>query len=251
MTGASSGIGLATVRRLSAAGLSVFGAARSDDRLRDALSPLVAGGARIGWKATDVTKTDEIHDLVDAVLDRFGRIDVLVNNAGRSGGGEIGALPDQLWDEVLATNLTSVFYLTREVLGRKEMVGRGWGRIVNVASTAGKQGVVFASPYCASKHGVLGLTRAVALEVVRSGITVNAVCPGYVETPLAVRVRQGYADHWGRSEQEVLDEFVGKVPLGRYSTADEVASMIEYVASDAAASVTGQALNVCGGLGRY
>ena len=123
--------------------------------------------------------------------------------------------------------------------------------VLNIASTGGKQGVVFAAPYSASKHGVVGFTKAVGIELAKSGITVNAVCPGYVETPMAGRVRQGYANHWGVTEEEVLEKFNAKIPLGRYSTPEEVAGLVTYLTTDTASSITAQALNVCGGLGNY
>jgi len=160
-------------------------------------------------------------------------------------------IDDSVWYDVIETNLNSVFRVTREVLARGGMRDMGWGRIVNIASTAGKQGVVLGAPYSASKHGVVGFTKALGLELAKTGITVNAVCPGYVETPLAQRVRQGYAAHWGVSEADVLSRFEAKIPLGRYSTPDEVASMVGYLVTDCAAPVTAQAINVCGGLGNF
>jgi ketoreductase len=131
------------------------------------------------------------------------------------------------------------------------MTGRGWGRIISIASTGGKQGVAYAAPYSASKHGVIGLTKALGLELATSGITVNAVCPGYVETPMAVQVRQNYAAGFKISEEEVLKRFLAKIPLGRYSTPAEVAGLVGYLITDNAASITAQAINVCGGLGNY
>jgi ketoreductase len=128
---------------------------------------------------------------------------------------------------------------------------RGWGRVINVASTAGKQGVVLGAPYSASKHGVVGFTKALGNELAPTGITVNAVCPGYVETPMAQRVRAGYAAAYDTSEDAILQKFQAKIPLGRYSTPEEVAGLIGYLASDTAASITSQALNVCGGLGNF
>ena len=247
VTGASSGIGLATVRTLVERGFSVFGVARSEEKLSRELG-VIPGGVR--WAVGDVTSQDDVSTVVQAAMDAFGKIDVLVNNAGRSGGAEVSKLDDELWESVLGANLTSVMRMTREVL-RRGNLDSDEARIINVASTAGKQGVIYASPYCASKHGVIGFTRAVALELAERGVTVNAVCPGYVETPLAQKVRSGYADHWGKTEDEVLQDFSAKIPLGRYSTPEEVAGMIAYLASPEAASVTGQALNVCGGLGRF
>ncbi len=125
------------------------------------------------------------------------------------------------------------------------------GRIINIASTAGKQGVVLGAPYSASKHGVVGFTKSLGNELAPTGITVNAVCPGYVETPMAERVRQGYAAAWDTTEDEVLTKFQAKIPLGRYSSPEEVAGLVGYLASDTAASITAQALNVCGGLGNF
>jgi ketoreductase len=141
--------------------------------------------------------------------------------------------------------------MTREVLTTGGMLERGWGRIVNIASTGGKQGVVLGAPYSASKHAVIGFTKALGLELAKTGVTVNAVCPGYVETPMAARVRQGYAEHHGVTEDEILQRFQAKIPLGRYSTPEEIAGLVGYLVTDTAASITAQALNVCGGLGNY
>jgi ketoreductase len=141
--------------------------------------------------------------------------------------------------------------MTREVLNAGGMRAGGRGRIINIASTAGKQGVVLGAPYSASKHGVVGFTKALGNELAPTGITVNAVCPGYVETPMAQRVRQGYAAAWQITEEDVLEKFQAKIPLGRYSTPEEVAGLVGYLASDSAASITAQAINVCGGLGNF
>jgi len=131
------------------------------------------------------------------------------------------------------------------------MVAGGWGRIVVVASVASKAGDRYMAAYTASKHGVLGMVRSVSAELARSGVTVNAVCPGYVETPMAQRVRQGYAAAYETSESEILTKFQSKIPLGRYSTPAEVAGLVGYLATDTAASITAQAINVCGGLGNF
>ncbi len=251
VTGATSGIGLACAQTLGAAGFAVFGVARSAENVASVTKQLREDGIAIDGAVCDVASTSSVQDAVGKALEVYGRIDVLVNNAGKSGGGEIHKLDESLWLSVIETNLNSVFRVTHEVVKRGGMLERGWGRIINIASTGGKQGVIYASPYSASKHGVVGFTKAVGLELAKTGVTVNAVCPGYVETPMATRVRQGYAMHWGVTEEIVLDRFEAKIPLGRYSTPEEVAGLVAYLTTDTAASITAQALNVCGGLGNY
>ncbi|MEU1662853.1 SDR family NAD(P)-dependent oxidoreductase [Streptomyces sparsogenes] len=251
VTGGTSGIGLAVARGLAAAGFAVFICARTAEAVEMTVKELRAAGHEAAGVPADVSKRKDVRALVAAATGRFGRVDVLVNNAGRSGGGETAGLADELWYDVIDTNLNSVFLTTREVLAEGGMRERGWGRIVNIASTGGKQGVVLGAPYSASKHGVVGFTKAVGLELAKTGITVNAVCPGYVETPMAERVRQGYAAVYDTTEQAILERFQAKIPLGRYSTPDEVAGLVGYLVTDTAASITAQALNVCGGLGNY
>lgn len=251
VTGATSGIGLAVTRCLAKQGYGIFMCARSGYNVEHTSHEMRDDGLDVHGIACDVTSTDNIRHFVAAAVEHFGRIDVLVNNAGRSGGGVTAQLTDELWHNVIDTNLNSVFLVTREVLNAGGMQERGYGRIINIASTAGKQGVVLGAPYSASKHGVVGFTKALGKELAPTGITVNAVCPGYVETPMAQRVRQGYATAWNTTEDVVLDKFVEKIPLGRYSTPDEVAGLVGYLASASAASVTAQAVNVCGGLGNF
>ncbi|CAL9668027.1 3-oxoacyl-ACP reductase FabG [Streptomyces sp. Tu 3180] len=251
VTGATSGIGLASARLLASTGHRVFIGARSADNVAATVKDLQAEGLEVDGAVADVRDTASVEAFVQAAVDRFGPIDVLVNNAGRSGGGVTADLTDELWQDVLETNLTSVFRVTRAVLTTGGMRHKDRGRIINIASTAGKQGVVLGAPYSASKHGVVGFTKALGNELAPTGITVNAVCPGYVETPMAQRVRQGYAAAYGTTEDAILEKFQAKIPLGRYSTPEEVAGLVGYLASDTAASITAQALNVCGGLGNF
>lgn len=251
VTGATSGIGLAVAGALAAAGNRVFICARDPDNVDLTVKQLREDGRDVQGMACDVRAPGQIREFVTAARRRSGPVSILVNNAGRSGGGVTAELPDELWADVISTNLTSVFLMTREVLTTGGMGEQPWGRIVNIASTAGKQGVELGAPYSASKHGVVGFTKALGKELAKTGITVNAVCPGYVETPMAQRVRQGYAAAWHTTEDEILQRFQAKIPLGRYSTPAEVAGLVSYLVSDVAAPVTAQALNVCGGLGNF
>lgn len=251
VTGATSGIGLEITTRLAGGGASVFICARRSEELSHVIKELRDQGLEVDGTVCDVSDPEQIRAYVRAAVERYGPADILVNNAGRSGGGATAEIPDELWLDVINTNLNSVFLMTKEVLNAGGMLTGGRGRIINIASTGGKQGVVHAAPYSASKHGVVGFTKALGLELARTGITVNAVCPGFVETPMAGRVREHYAAIWGVDEQEAHDRITARVPLGRYVEPREVAAMVEYLASDDAAAVTAQALNVCGGLGNY
>ncbi|CAL9288599.1 3-oxoacyl-ACP reductase FabG [Streptomyces sp. SudanB52_2052] len=251
VTGATSGIGLAAARILAQQGHRVYICARDENAVAATVKTLQNENLDVDGSTADVRSKEDIEAVVRAAVARFGPIDVLVNNAGRSGGGVTADIADELWDDVIATNLTSVFQVTREVLNAGGMREKKRGRIINIASTAGKQGVVLGAPYSASKHGVVGFTKALGNELAPTGITVNAVCPGYVETPMAQRVRQGYAAAYDTSEEAILEKFQAKIPLGRYSTPEEVAGLVGYLASDLAASITAQALNVCGGLGNF
>ncbi|UUU30196.1 3-oxoacyl-ACP reductase FabG [Streptomyces sp. CA-210063] len=251
VTGATSGIGLESARVLAASGHRVFIGARNADHVAETVKRLQDEGLEVDGGVLDVRDNGSVHHWVRSAVDRFGTVDVVVNNAGRSGGGVTADIADELWNDVIETNLNSVFRVTREVLNTGGMRDKKRGRIINIASTAGKQGVVLGAPYSASKHGVVGFTKALGNELAPTGITVNAVCPGYVETPMAQRVRQGYAAAYDTSEEAILDKFRAKIPLGRYSTPEEVAGLVGYLASDTAASITSQALNVCGGLGNF
>ncbi|MGW0394707.1 3-oxoacyl-ACP reductase FabG [Streptomyces sp. NPDC003042] len=251
VTGGTSGIGLAAARLLAGQNHRVFIGARNADNVAETVKQLQAEGLEVDGTTLDVRSTDDAIAFVQAAVDRFGPVDVLVNNAGRSGGGVTADLDESLWHDVIDTNLNSVFRLTHAVLNTGGMRHKDRGRIINIASTAGKQGVVLGAPYSASKHGVVGFTKALGNELAPTGITVNAVCPGYVETPMAQRVRQGYAAAYNASEDTILEKFQSKIPLGRYSTPQEVAGLVGYLASDTAASITSQALNVCGGLGNF
>jgi len=251
VTGATSGIGLAVTELLARQGMAVFGCARSAENVRALVKRLREEGLEVSGTVCDVTSAEQVREAVADTVAAYGTIGVLVNNAGRNGGGETARLDDATWFDVIDTNLHGVFRATREVLAMGGMLEAGWGRVINIASTGGKQGVALAAPYSASKHGVVGFTKAVGLELARTGVTVNAVCPGFVETPMAERVRQGYASYHGVSEEEIRSRFEGRIPMGRYVSPEEVAGLVGYLATDTAAAITAQALNVCGGLGNY
>lgn len=251
VTGATSGIGLATAQRLAQSGHAIFVCGRNLEAVEKTVAGLRGKGHHADGASCDVTDVTQIEQLIKKATSCYGPISVLVNNAGRSGGGVTAEVPDELWFDVLNVNLNSVFLVTKRVLTDGGMLGLGRGRIINIASTGGKQGVVLGAPYSASKHGVVGFTKALGLELAKTGITVNAVCPGYVETAMAQRVRAIYAGIWEVSEEDVLAKFNAKIPMGRYGQPEEVAAMVDYLASDSAAVVTAQAMNVCGGLGNY
>jgi ketoreductase len=251
VTGATSGMGLEIAKQLAQQKMQVFLCARGQDRLETTVEELRELGLEADGQCCDVTSGEQVRAFVAAAVDRYGPVDVLVNNAGRPGGGNTAEITEELWLDVIDTNLNSVFRVTKEVLTTGQMLARGKGRIVNIASTGGKQGVIFAAPYSASKHGVVGFTKALGLELAKTGITVNAVCPGFVETPMAERVREHYSEIWGVSEAETHSRITSRVPIGRYVEPYEVAAMVLYLIGDGSAAVTAQALNVCGGLGNY
>ncbi|GAB1644488.1 SDR family NAD(P)-dependent oxidoreductase [Krasilnikovia sp. MM14-A1259] len=251
VTGATSGMGLEIARSLAENGARVYLCSRNESAVAETVKQLQSLGHDVDGRTCDVRSADDVTQFVRAAADRYGPIDILVNNAGRPGGGATAEIDDELWLDVINTNLNSVFLMTKRVLTVGGMLAKGWGRVVNIASTGGKQGVVHAAPYSASKHGVVGFSKALGLELAKTGITVNAVCPGFVETPMAERVREHYAAIWGVDEAETHARITARVPIGRYVEVQEVAAMVNYLVSDGAAAVTAQAMNVCGGLGNY
>lgn len=251
ITGSTSGIGKAIAQKLGASGASVYVCARKQAGVDATVQQLVESGVRAEGSVCDVTSTEEIRALVGNAVSVFGRIDILVNNAGRSGGGVTVDVLDETWFDVINTNLNSVFLMTKEVLTKGKMLESSSGRIINIASTGGKQGVIWGAPYSAAKHGVVGFSKSLGLELAKTGITVNAVCPGFVETQMAEGVRQHYSSVWNVSVEEAFDRVTARVPIGRYVEPDEVAAMVAYLAGNEAAAVTAQAINICGGLGNY
>jgi NAD(P)-dependent dehydrogenase (short-subunit alcohol dehydrogenase family) len=245
VTGGGTGIGLATARALVAEGARVAIASRDASRLTAVARELDPPGERVMALQMDVTDRTAVARGAEAVAGRWGRIDILVNNAGLSGITAVTDPDETLWQQVLATNLTGTYVVTK--LAVRHMKDHAHGRVINLSSVLGRFGVPGYAAYCASKHGVIGLTRSLALELAPRGITVNALCPGWVETAMARQGIASGAQAMGVTEAEFRRQAEAAVPLKRFMRPDEIAQLAVYVASDAADGMTGQALNLCGG----
>lgn len=253
VTGATRGIGRAIVEHLAQEGYRIVFCSRSADDSEAMATELCGQGHEVYGHVCDVRDPQQITDLVTFAMEKSDNrgIEVLVNNAGRPGGGPTKTIDDELWNDVIETNLTSVFRFSREVLNRGGMLERGRGAIINISSTGGKQGVPLGAPYSASKAGVIAFSKALGKELAKTGVTVNAVCPGFVETPMAEKVRENFARIWGSDTETVKTQFEGRIPTGRYVRPNEVATMVSFLAGTTATSITAQAMNVCGGLGSF
>lgn len=196
--------------------------------------------------ACDVSDVKSVEAMFARTAEFFGRgVDILVNNAGIAESAPIGKTDDDLWNRHLAINLSGSFYCTRAAL--PAMVERGWGRIINMASIAGKTGAPYIAAYSASKHGLLGLTRSTALEVAAKGITANAICPGYVDTEMTTRGVENITKKTGRSAEEAMEAIRRMSPQNRLVTSEEVAALALLLASEEGGAINGQAINVDGG----
>jgi NAD(P)-dependent dehydrogenase (short-subunit alcohol dehydrogenase family) len=238
VTGASRGIGLAVARTLLAHGARVTLIARDAEALALAAAALGEGAA---WQAVDVS----IETSVATAFARAGAVDILVNNAGQAASAPFLKTDAALWQRMLDVNLTGAYHCIQAAL--PAMLDAGWGRIVNVASTAGLTGYRYVAAYCAAKHGLVGLTRALALELASKGITVNAVCPGYTETDIVREAVANIVRKTGRSAPDARAELAAANPQGRLVRPEEVAHAVAMLCLPDAAALNGQAIAVAGG----
>lgn len=238
VTGASRGIGLAVARTLAAHGARVTLMARDEATLAAAAQS--TDGA-LDWQVVDVADADS----VAAAFARAGTVDILVNNAGQAASAPFGRTDAALWQRMLDVNLTGAYHCIQAAL--PGMVDKGWGRIVNVASTAGLTGYRYVAAYCAAKHGLVGLTRALALEVAAKGVTVNAVCPGFTDTDIVRDAVANIVRATGRTEDDARAELASANPQGRLVQPDEVAHAVAWLCMPGASALNGQAVAVAGG----
>ncbi len=245
ITGGGRGVGAAVATRLAAAGVTVLVAARTTEQVEDVAASLRARGHAAHAETCDVEDPASVEALAARALERLGRVDILVNNAGTALASALHKTTLEDWNRLLATNATSAFLCLRAVL--PGMIERKWGRVVNVASIAGLRGDRYIAAYAASKHALVGLTTSAAAEAAPHGVTVNAVCPGYLHTDMTRESVERIMRTTGRTEQQALDAILQTTPQRRLLEADEVAHAIAYLCSDGAAGVNGATLVIDGG----
>jgi 3-hydroxybutyrate dehydrogenase len=248
VTGSTSGIGLGIAQAFAAEGanlmLNGFGELKAIEEIRSGIE--ANHGVKAVYSGADMSKPAEINRMIEEAVSAFGQVDILVNNAGIQHVEAIETFPPEKWDAIIAINLSSAFHATRAVVG--EMKKRKWGRIINIASAHGLVASPFKSAYVAAKHGILGLTKTVALETAEYGITVNAICPGYVLTPLVEKQIPETAKARGLTEEQVIkDVLLHAQPTRQFVTTEQLGALSVFLCTPAAASITGAALPVEGG----
>ena len=248
VTGSTSGIGLGIAEAFAAQGANIvlngFGDAAEIERLRAALAG--KHGVKVSYDGADMSKGESIERMMKAALAAHGSVDILVNNAGIQHVAPVDEFPVAKWDAILAINLSAAFHTAR--LALPAMKSKGWGRIINIASAHALVASPYKSAYVAAKHGIAGFTKTVALEVAEQGITVNAICPGYVWTPLVEKQIPDTARARGLTEEQVKhDVLLAAQPTKKFVAVAEVAAFAVFLASDAAASITGTVLPIDGG----
>jgi len=248
VTGSTSGIGLGIARELAACGATIVLNSRSADQDSERLCAEIAAasGVDVVFGAADMSVPDEIVAMMKAMEKKYGRVDVVVNNAGIQHVAPIEDFPPEKWDIILSINLSSAFHTTRAVI--KGMKERKWGRIVNISSAHGLVASPFKSAYVAAKHGMVGLTKVTALEAAEFGVTCNAICPGYVYTPLVEKQIDDQAKSYGIPRDKVIsDVMLVHQYTKRFVEVDEVAKLTSFLCSDGAASITGASIPIEGG----
>ena len=248
VTGSTSGIGLGIVRALAGEGADVvlngFGDPARIEALRAAI--VTDFGVRAAYSAADISKPAQVATMVAQACQKFGAVDILVNNAGIQFVADIENFPDERWDQIIAINLSAVFHAMKAVI--PAMKAKGWGRIINVASAHGLVASGQKVAYVAAKHGVVGATKVAAIELANQGITVNAICPGWVLTPLVQAQLEARAKQEGTDVETQKRKMVAeKQPMGQFTTPEAIGGLAVFLCSDAAATITGAPLSIDGG----